>query len=497
MYSNYCSLVDSSKTWHCELHAKGYVSQPSLDKNGLPIEVPVDANLCQLMSNCAVICPLLSYPMSHFMFNPRDVKGCTKDSINKMYNLVQTICKEAGFYASPTNACSRKPDQYKHALLEFACEHKKKKGHSTENEITCPFRIRVFCFKGNECWYLSPQTVYTSCPPSLHQGHHRLMAKDVRTPLNAIDHHDIQLAMQCNDICLSQGLISKLISLRTAGGNSFVTRKQIDYLLLKHDTSSVFNTVTENSPAELLLQHFDKMIEQGLGVNYVALVHSVQDSFKICQPHGRPSKSVDADYYPSIMEIRHAMQIHDNQDVLLAFAWTTDVEISMLLKFPELLTMDVTEKTNKEKRGLFMVVGQDGNGSIFTAMHCFMPNARFESYQWIYSYAASALWPPDVIKQIECIITDGEPALYSPLENEIRMGTIWNKGTAVYRCTFHLFSQYWCKYIAGSETEGTTQDEIIKGVKYWIETLIHQFMYKYQFHESIEKLSLVSKNILR
>jgi wyosine [tRNA(Phe)-imidazoG37] synthetase (radical SAM superfamily) len=57
---------------------------------------------------------------------------------------------------------------------------------------------------------------------------------------------------------------------------------------------------------------------------------------------------------------------------------------------------------------------------IFTGMHCFMPNARLESFNWIYSHAVRSLWPSmDVTKNVVSIIMDGEPALYQPLENEI------------------------------------------------------------------------------
>jgi hypothetical protein len=146
--------------------------------------------------------------------------------------------------------------------------------------------------------------------------------------------------------------------------------------------------------------------------------------------------------------------------------------------------MDATEKTNKECWGLFMVVGQDGNGSIFTGLHCFMPNAQAESFQWIYSHATSELWPGGIAKNVEVVITDSKPALYSPLENEMNAGNIWNREAKVFGCTFHLFIQYWCKYVTGSKNEGSIQDCIVKGIRHWINMLIHQFMYEYQFHNA-------------
>lgn len=91
-------------------------------------------------------------------------------------------------------------------------------------------------------------------------------------------------------------------------------------------------------------------------------------------------------------------------------------------RFPQLVTFDVTEKTNNQKRGLFIGTGLDGNGQIFPCLHVYMPNSQSSSYWWIYSHAIPILWGIDTIKNIQAIGTDGEFALYSPLQNQVNMG---------------------------------------------------------------------------
>jgi hypothetical protein len=221
-----------------------------------------------------------------------------------MQKKIQDICKEAGFYACPTSHCNRKGNQKFLALLEFACQHNKpvKKTDispthvqrryascrpSTEEE-RCPFIITVFCNKHDNCWYLKAG-LHTKCHPCVHRGHFKLMPRDIRTPLSSIDKEEITLALQCDQIALSDGLISRLITIRSKGGNKFVSWKQIDYLLLKHKASEFINNFDNSSPAEQLLNHFDSLMDEGKGVNYVALVHSVTESFNIRFPHGRPS----------------------------------------------------------------------------------------------------------------------------------------------------------------------------------------------------------------
>lgn len=184
----------SPQAWHCRLYAKGYVSRASFDQGEEALEV----DLCQLVSNKAVLFPLLVDPMSNFMFDPKEVRGCSQESITKIYNLIQQTCKNAGFYASPSQRCCRKPTNKFLATLDFCCEYNKpcrevkrppplrkrsnKRPSCPENR--CPFRIRVFCYRGDQCWYLYPRSVY-QCEnvPSLHIGHRQLDPEDIRRPI--------------------------------------------------------------------------------------------------------------------------------------------------------------------------------------------------------------------------------------------------------------------------------------------------------------------------
>jgi hypothetical protein len=195
-YIHNSSLLEEAQIWNCKLYAKGYTSRNSFNNKELPVEV----DICELMSNRAVLFPLLSKPMSHFMFNPADIKGCSKDDKKVMYSIIQNMCKAAGFDASPTGNCSKKADKFKLASLEFACKHRQKnKRNGTWNDDSCPFRLRVFCYRGDECWYLSPQTYNDHIHPSLHKGHHQLMPQDVCTPLNSIGQNEIKCKKQSNN----------------------------------------------------------------------------------------------------------------------------------------------------------------------------------------------------------------------------------------------------------------------------------------------------------
>jgi hypothetical protein len=188
-------LAEDQRTWNCSLLAKGYTSQTDIQAKQDAEEV----DICPFMRYGATMYPSISMdPLSYFMFDPKEVQGSSKDNILKMQQFIQSICREGGFYASPTNHCVRKPGKKYLALLELKCEHNQpvlpqdktvlsvprhirtKKPLSEEDK--CPFVIRVFCHKRDSCWYLNSLPRHHSCDPCLHKGHHKLMPCDICIP---------------------------------------------------------------------------------------------------------------------------------------------------------------------------------------------------------------------------------------------------------------------------------------------------------------------------
>ncbi len=188
-----------------------------------------------------------------------------------------------------------------------------------------------------------------------------------------------------------------------------------------------------------------------------------------------------------IESIRTSLKIKDSQTILLAFAWITGKELSMLSRFPEFLCGDVTERTNIEKRGLFIVTGQDGNNKSFVAFHCYMPNSKMDTYDWIYSNAIPELASNYIIQRNEVFITDGENALFSPLLNAIKIPNGPWKNCYHYRCTYHLFYQAWKKRLSGKihTKEGS---KVVETIRVWIHSLITEVRLYSDYDDSVKKL---------
>lgn len=192
------------------------------------------------------------------------------------------------------------------------------------------------------------------------------------------------------------------------------------------------------SSAESLIADFKNCKEE---VYFCELIHSKKDGhLKITQSKGRPSKilHLSESQAKDINSIREDMAINDGQDVLLAFAWVSADELELVKRFPEIQMFDVTMKTNAENRGLFLATGIDGLGKIFIGLHCFMPNSKAITYNWIYTEAIIALWGEETVCEVQTIITDGEDSLYKPLENLSLVNHHW-KNVSVYRYVHFAF----------------------------------------------------------
>jgi hypothetical protein len=157
---------------------------------------------------------------------------------------------------------------------------------------------------------------------------------------------------------------------------------------------------------------FDKMIDNGVEISYIALLHSGNNKFLVKTPKGR--RNIQCPQL-DIATVRKNMSVNSSQEILLSFAWVSKEELEMLLKFPQIIAFDTTEKTNIERRSLFLGVGQTGSGRIFICLHCYLPNSSPESFNWIYKHAIPELWQGLMNEKVHVVITDGEAAMFSPL----------------------------------------------------------------------------------
>ena len=180
------------------------------------------------------------------------------------------------------------------------------------------------------------------------------------------------------------------------------------------------------------------------------------------------------------------MGVNSGCDVLFALAWITGKELSMLERFPEILFADVTECTNKERRGMFIVAGQDGNGNIFNALHCYMPNGKPQTFDWIYAEAMPKLVRTSIIERNRVLMTDGELAMYIPHRENARDPTSPWRNSKHKRCTFHLLTQKWINSVAFNNCKSEEGKLIIQTVHYWLQELVTKVIYHHEYSDTMK-----------
>ena len=159
----------------------------------------------------------------------------------------------------------------------------------------------------------------------------------------------------------------------------------------------------------------------------------------------------------------------------------------LLRRFPEFLAGDVTERTNNEKRGLFLLTGKDGNNKTFIACHCYLPNSKMDTFDWLYRIAIPTLAGEKIILCNQVFLTDGEDALYSPYINLTLIESPW-ANSRHYRCSYHLFTQEWTTHVSGKIKKTEAGVIRVERIRIWINQLIQQVRTPYQFNDSVRKL---------
>jgi hypothetical protein len=77
--------------------------------------------------------------------------------------------------------------------------------------------------------------------------------------------------------------------------------------------------------------------------------------------------------------VKSAMKLDDSEAMLLFVAWGSDEDLRYITMFPEVLSIDTTYGTNREKRPLLVFSGTNNTRKNFTALCAFLPS----EYEWV------------------------------------------------------------------------------------------------------------------
>ena len=100
----------------------------------------------------------------------------------------------------------------------------------------------------------------------------------------------------------------------------------------------------------------------------------------ILESHGK-SEELNSEVIDPSGEFKHYLEstrksfcLPKTERLLLGCVWTTDDLHRRMSLYPEVLAMDVLEKTNRQRRSLFVVAGKDAQNKVFPALYAYMPS---------------------------------------------------------------------------------------------------------------------------
>jgi hypothetical protein len=284
--------------------------------------------------------------------------------------------------------------------------------------------------------------------------------------------------------------------------NLTISQHQI-HSMKKQIIQDLIRSAGENpsySAAERLIQVFKTYTD----VSYVYVRHHMQTGFvTYMKSRGSSQQLVQRDSQQehqagSVEEVtawRNELKLGENNEILVAFAWSHNEESRKLCMFPEFTAVDLTFGVNRQKRPLLVVSGADGENKSFTAFRCFMPSKTKQAYKWALHIALPLVNGQDTINRMQCISSDNEEALEQAIE-ESRHHPGGLPRHIMHRLDFyHLFLQPWNQYCNAPSDATPEVRSALDTVKEWVYSWVTSLETKEEFHHSLQRYNLYFQSV--
>ena len=161
----------------------------------------------------------------------------------------------------------------------------------------------------------------------------------------------------------------------------------------------------------------------------------------------------------------------DDQSMLLAVAWVTDEELSLMQMFLEVWFMDVTLGTNKEGRCLFLVCGKNSNNKGFTGVSIFVPSEQHWMFDWIFMDCLPTLLSHVIVQHNTLCVTDEDPQMYGALRAQQLLGNPWKGEHCL--CKWYLLVVDLATHVNKSIHKTDIQCKVLAKTAYqWIQSCV-------------------------
>jgi hypothetical protein len=216
-------------------------------------------------------------------------------------------------------------------------------------------------------------------------------------------------------------------------------------------TERLFRTLEEKKIDHIVLSSRGTAdLNPGVGTsNFVSSAQSpTVDDFVDRLP---PGDKVLMDAY--VTKHRKSMKVSDAGDMFLAVVWMTPAERSIFRKFPFVVKIDVTFKTNVRGIPFLTMTGKTSDNEIFTILRCFVPNEQAWVFRWLLLHALPIILGKD-LSRVQMIISDGDSQEIAQINTMIELVM---KQALRQRCGWHVIDRSWNRYVYRLPKNGTAK----------------------------------------
>ena len=168
---------------------------------------------------------------------------------------------------------------------------------------------------------------------------------------------------------------------------------------------------------------------------------------------------------------RKAYMLTDDQHLFMGVAWVIIEERLLFDLCPEVIFVDCTMNTNKDKCPLFTVTGKNRMGNMFTVIRAFLPNQKAWVFRWLFSVVFPSFLSKRTLGRVRIVISDGDSSEYTQID--AAMKKVMPNARRL-RCGWHIVNRGWKKHCSNAIHKKMTPSEkrkyhkSIRLVKEWL-----------------------------
>jgi hypothetical protein len=217
---------------------------------------------------------------------------------------------------------------------------------------------------------------------------------------------------------------------------------------------------------EAVLSNSKEHINDDAANGYISVECDAASSNERANIEFLPDRNEMNDMMKYSNESRSSLLIPDEQAVMLSFMWSAPHCRRLFQAFPEVLYIDGTHATNRERMPLLTVGIRDHEFKMNVVVRAFIPNERAWLFRWIFFHGIPTLMGKESCQKVKLIITDGDSQETTQIDNAIKANVYG--GAMRRRCGWHIIEKGSTVHLRSS-IKGKKFQEIVSIMKIWVQ----------------------------